>query len=219
MVLKVLWKFQSWPVLVHRVLFPEHQITSPWTSGTAFTKLFGLNFEASPRWLKVAGSGLKWLISPPSLPVFWPVFSGRNGVYMGKMGSICHCPRALSANIWGHCVPILVFLLAFGTHKRGATVTVFVLFFPASGYLGTPQTLQNKGKHKMTNRPPTCMGMYILKLYAAGLYTPPLLYACSTPRRVSTRWGWGCIKIWPPIVLACRSMSLPKIENVWLVSC
>ena len=30
-------------------------------------------------------------------------------------------------------------------------MTLFVRFFPASGYLG-PQTLQNKGKRKMTNR-------------------------------------------------------------------
>ena len=40
------------------------------------------------------------------------------------------------------------------THtKRGVTMTRFVLFFPTSGYFGTPKTLPNKGKHKMNNRP------------------------------------------------------------------
>ena len=33
------------------------------------------------------------------------------------------------------------------------TITLFVLFSPTSGYLWPPQTLQNKGKRKMTNRP------------------------------------------------------------------
>ena len=32
-------------------------------------------------------------------------------------------------------------------------MALFVLFFPASGCFETPQTLQNEGKRKMTNRP------------------------------------------------------------------
>ena len=38
-------------------------------------------------------------------------------LYMGKMGSICHFPRALSASIWGPCSQILVFASIWGTQK------------------------------------------------------------------------------------------------------
>ena len=34
------------------------------------------------------------------------------------------------------------FLLALGHTKRGVTMTLFVLFFPASGYLETPNTVK-----------------------------------------------------------------------------
>ena len=65
----------------------------------------------------------------------------RVPLYMGKMGSICHFPRELPASIWGHCSQVLVFTSIWGKHKhRGVTMTLFVLFSPASGYLGTPNT-------------------------------------------------------------------------------
>ena len=41
----------------------------------------------------------------------------RSVLYMGKMGSICHFPRALPASIWGHCSQILVFTSIWGTQK------------------------------------------------------------------------------------------------------
>ena len=76
----------------------------------------------------------------------------RGGMYMGKMGSICHFPRALPASIWGHCSQIL-FLLAFGAHKKGCDSDTFRAVFPSIWVSWGPQTLQNKGKRKMTNRP------------------------------------------------------------------
>ena len=38
-------------------------------------------------------------------------------LYMGKMMSICHFPRALPASIWGDCSQILVFASIWGTQK------------------------------------------------------------------------------------------------------
>ena len=61
-------------------------------------------------------------------------------------------------------------------------MTLFVLF-PASGYLGNPQTLQTKGKRKMTNRPcfyrpppPTCILLYARSLdpFFLRSYLPPV---------------------------------------------
>ena len=59
---------------------------------------------------------------------------------MGKIGMMCRSSGALSASICS---------LAFGARKKGCDN---VLFFQASGYLGTPSTI-NKGQRKMTNRP------------------------------------------------------------------
>ena len=56
--------------------------------------------------------------------------SRRGVLYMGKMGSICHFPRALPASIWGHCSQILV-LLAFGAHKKGCDNDIFRAVFPS----------------------------------------------------------------------------------------
>ena len=42
---------------------------------------------------------------------------GMGELYMGKMGSICHIPRAVPASIWGHCSQILVFASMWGTQK------------------------------------------------------------------------------------------------------
>ena len=78
---------------------------------------------------------------------------------MGKIGSICHFPRALPAGIWGHCSQILVFTSIWGTLK-GCSNDTFRAVFPSIWVSWDPQTLQNKGKRKMTNRPvlpPTCI--------------------------------------------------------------
>ena len=68
----------------------------------------------------------------------------REVVYMGKVGSICHFPRALLASIWGHCSQVLVFTSIWGTKTRGVTMTFFVLFFLESGHLGTPKDCKTR---------------------------------------------------------------------------
>ena len=60
---------------------------------------------------------------------------------MGKMGSICHFPRALPASIWGHCSQVLVFTRVWGTQKERAGAV-----FPSIWVSWDPDTLQNKGK-------------------------------------------------------------------------
>ena len=78
---------------------------------------------------------------------------------MGKIGSICHFSRALPASIWGHCSQVLVSTSIWDTQKGVWRRHLSCCF---SQHLGIwdPQTLQNKGKNKMTNRPcfypPTC---------------------------------------------------------------
>ena len=74
--------------------------------------------------------------------------SGKGGGDMGKMGSICHFPRALPASIWGHCSPVVVFTSIWGAHKRGVTMTLFVLFFKAYGYVGTPKHCKTRENAK-----------------------------------------------------------------------
>ena len=67
---------------------------------------------------------------------------------MGKMGSICHFPRALPASMWGHCSQVLVFTSIWGTQKGGVRMTLFVLFFPASGELATPKHCKTRENAK-----------------------------------------------------------------------
>ena len=71
-------------------------------------------------------------------------------LYTGK--TICHFLRALPARIWGHCSQILVFTSIWGTQK-GCDNNTFRAVFPSIWVSWPPQTLQNKGKRKMTNRP------------------------------------------------------------------
>ena len=73
-------------------------------------------------------------------------------LHMGKIGSICHFPRALPASIWGHCSQALVFTSIWGTQK-GCDNDIFRAVCPNIWVSWDPQTLQNKGKRKMTNRP------------------------------------------------------------------
>ena len=57
-------------------------------------------------------------------------------------------------------------------------MTLFVLFFPASGHLETRQTLQNKGKRKMTNRPcftPLTLTPFQIRAGAAPSHAPSVL--------------------------------------------
>ena len=69
----------------------------------------------------------------------------------GQMGSICHFSRALPASIWEHCSQILVFTSIWGTQK--CDNDIFRAVFPSIELSCNPQTLQNNGKRKMTNRP------------------------------------------------------------------
>ena len=59
------------------------------------------------------------------------------------------------------------FLLRFGAHKKGCDNDTFRAIFPSIWVSWDPQTLQNKGKHKMTNRP---------------CFTPPPERDCSTSK-------------------------------------
>ena len=75
--------------------------------------------------------------------------SVREGsLYMGKMGSICHFPRALPASIWGHCSQVLVFTSIWGSQK-GCENDIFRAVFPSIWGSWDPQ----QRKRKMTNRP------------------------------------------------------------------
>ena len=97
---------------------------------------------------------------------------------MGKIGSIGHFPRALPASIWGHCSQILVF---FYEHKRGVTMTFFVLFFPAYGYLGP----RNSAKRGKTHNDKSTLA-YPLTLHPSPLprRAPPFLFPPpQTPSR------------------------------------
>ena len=69
----------------------------------------------------------------------------KRTAYVGKMGSICHFPRALPASLWGHCSQILVFA-NIGAHKKGRGNDTFRAVFPSIWVFWDPQTLQNKGK-------------------------------------------------------------------------
>ena len=68
--------------------------------------------------------------------------SGEGGDVYGQNGVNLSFFRALFASIWGHCSQVLVSTGMWGTQKKGATMTLFVLFFPALGRENT----------KMTNR-------------------------------------------------------------------
>ena len=64
----------------------------------------------------------------------------RGGVYMGKMGSICHFPRALPASIWGHCSQVLVFTSIWGTQKGVWQWHFSCCLSQHLGILGPPNT-------------------------------------------------------------------------------
>ena len=95
---------------------------------------------------------MAFIIPYPDIPYPTPFSKGLR-VCMGKMGSICHFPRALPARIWAHCSQVLVFTSIWGTHKKGCDNNNFRAVFPSIWASLDPQTLQNKGKRKMTNRP------------------------------------------------------------------
>ena len=72
---------------------------------------------------------------------------------MGKVESICHSSLALLASIWGHCSQVLVFNSIWGAHTKGCDNDTFGAVFPSIWVSWNPQTLQNEGKRKVTNRP------------------------------------------------------------------
>ena len=100
---------------------------------------------------------------------------------MGKMGSICHFLRALPASIWEHCSQVLVFT-SIGAHEKGYDNDTFRAVFPSIWVSWDPQTLQNKGKRKMTNRP---------------CFTPPHLGGAISPQN-----SWG-LSVRNPLFLQC----------------
>ena len=60
---------------------------------------------------------------------------------MGRMGSICHFPRALPASIWGHRSQVLVFTSIWGTQKKGRDSDTFCAVFPSIWVFLDPQAL------------------------------------------------------------------------------
>ena len=80
---------------------------------------------------------------------------------MGKMGSICHFPRALPASIWGHCSQVLVFTSIWGTQKGFLQWHFSCCFSQHLGILGPPNTAkQEKTQNDKWTLfcPPTCIG-------------------------------------------------------------
>ena len=55
---------------------------------------------------------------------------GGGGLYMGKMGLICHFSRVLPASTLGDYSQVLV-LLALGAHKKGCDNDTFHAVFPS----------------------------------------------------------------------------------------
>ena len=69
-------------------------------------------------------------------------------LYMGKTGSICHFPRALSASIWGHCSQVLVFT-SIWRHKKGVWEWHFSCCFSQHlGILGPPKHCKTRENGK-----------------------------------------------------------------------
>ena len=94
-------------------------------------------------------------------PVIVVVFTGRpfKGVPAGGEGGVCGQNgvdlsffAVLCLLAYGDTAFKLYFSKAFGAHKRGVIMTLLVLFFPASGYLGTPKYCKTGKPLKMTNR-------------------------------------------------------------------
>ena len=80
------------------------------------------------------------------------LFSGKTPPYMGKRGRFVIFAVLCLPSRWGHCSQILV-LLAFVAHNKGCDGDTFRAVFLSIWVSWEPQTLQNKGKRKMTNRP------------------------------------------------------------------
>ena len=103
------------------------------------------------------------------------VLRGVTGpLYMGKMGSICHFPRALPASIWGHCSQILIFTSIWGTQTWVWQWHFSCCFSQHLVILGPPKHCKTRGKRKMTNRP---------------CFTPPHGPPSHYPSRSLSLWG------------------------------
>ena len=120
--------------------------------------------ETDPKWTEVKPSGVG---RPGGL-------SGWGGVYMGKIGSICHFPRALPASIWGHCSQVLVFTSIWGTQK-GVWQWRFSCYF--SQHLGSlkPPSTAKQGKTENDKStlfyPPTSLIFFSLVFWFSLVFT------------------------------------------------
>ena len=99
---------------------------------------------------------------PPIISIVVPRSSSHIGpryflteifLHMGKEGPICHIARALPASIWGHCSQILVFTSIWDPHWKGCVDDLFRAVFPSIWVSWNRQTLQKKGKRRMTTWP------------------------------------------------------------------
>ena len=69
-----------------------------------------------------ADSGNGWLPALSGVLRFRVLFGACQlikGVYMGKMGSICHFARALPVRIWQHCSQVLLFVASIWCAEEG----------------------------------------------------------------------------------------------------
>ena len=82
---------------------------------------------------------------------------------MGKMGSICHFPGALSASICWHCAHILVFTSIWGTHKRAGQWHFSCCFSQHLGTLRPPNTAKTRENAKWQIDPVLPSHRYSLK--------------------------------------------------------
>ena len=118
------------------------------------------------------------------------------------MGSICHFPCALPASIWGHCSEVL-FLLAFGAHKKGCDSDTFRAFFPVSGHLETQKhckTRETQNDRSTLFYPPTLRSLTHRGTSRVCLHTSYCEFWLHTE-------DWG---FW----LHCRLGSMPEIGAV-----
>ena len=82
-----------------------------------------------------------------------PMFlGGRGGCIWAKSCRFVTFPM-LCLLAFGDAARKSYFLPAFGPHKKGCDNDTFRAVFPSIWVSWDPQTLQNKRKHKMTNRP------------------------------------------------------------------
>ena len=138
-------------------------------------------------------------------------------LYMGKMGSICHFPRALPASIWGHCSQVLVFTSTWGTRK-GVWQWHFQCCF--SQHLGIlqPQNTVKQGKRendKSTLFYPPTMTPFACALILVCLYSGFWSFGFGRNRQNSGESS----RPLTPILLKSIAIHLPFLWHTFAKVC